>query len=1012
MIYKSSTYNKKTKGKRSFSQMRGKSRRLRKYPVKKSWSRARRGKDSLKVKVKKIIGITAGIFFVLIFVGTVLALSIVAKYSAQLPEPDAPFAKSQNLTSTIYDRNENKLYDVYDDENREVIDIKDVPDQVKWAFLAAEDIDFYHHKGVDLSGIARCALKNMASRNPVGCGGSTITQQMIRNTVITNERTYERKIKEIILSLRIEQKYSKDEVLGLYLNTIGFGGNIYGIKTASRVYFGKDIKDLTLGEASLLAGLPQAPGIYSPLFAADIESAREKAVQRQGYVLDQMLEKKDKINNEVGDSNFITKEKIEVARNEQLVYQRKEINLEAGHFVFYVEQELQSRNYNDGRPFTQAEIERGGYKFVTTLDLDMQKLAEESIRAGVENFQDQYYLHNASLVSMDPKTGEILAMVGSKDYFGDNYPQGCIEGKDCLFEGNVNVALSSRQPGSSIKPLHYYTAFAAGKTNPATLLPDVQVDFGNYVPQNAEAGFWGPVSQRLALQASRNIPAVENLGVLGVENFTATLHDIFGYTTLNDVSNYGLALALGAGDVTLVEHTAAYSVFAANGVYHTPQPILRIYDKDGKLIYDYENDPEIQGRKVADDRAVYLINNVLSDKSYTNAFYDKKWIADYPLAGKSGTTDNNKNVWYMGYSPEIVTGVWAGNNDNSDMDGNAWCIFTALPIWNDYMNKVIWRYPKTQFYRPAGIVSYEVCADSGKIPTDVGCGTAGTKSELFIQSFPPEKDDMHVKLEVCKDQPDHLARDIDRDLGLAETRVFTHLKMPKEEWQPFLDKAIAGNAIPTEPCTINRNPSGNEGPWIEVIKPTEDQVIVDRKLSVEIAAYSTNGSISQVEVYIDSTKLSQATNIPYIADLTLPDSITDGVHTFKAIAYDVKGLSSVKTVSIQVGVVESIQITQPAEGATLPKCTTLPVQTSKISVVYSGKTNLTSVTLKVLDTITNIEYNYVMQDNGGGNYSYDWAPPKEGSFRITAIGKKSGGSQLSSSPVNVIVELKICSSPD
>ncbi|MFC1780439.1 transglycosylase domain-containing protein [Patescibacteria group bacterium] len=462
---------------------------------KKSWSRSALGKDSLKGKMKKILGVTAGVVFILIFIGTVFSLSIVAKYSSELPNPDEPFERGQDLTSFVYDRNGKELYKIHGDENRDIVQIDEVPLEAQWAFIAAEDLDFYTHKGVDLGGVVKAGLYEVFK---IGSprGGSTITQQMIKNTVLTTERSYERKIKEIILSLRIEQKYDKQEVLQLYVNEIGFGGNTYGVKTAARIYFGKEVSDLSLGEAALLAGLPQAPGIYSPLFASDVTKARELAIVRQNYVLDQMLANKDTINsyarkhNDLGaDEELITEEKIQAAREHEIIYKTSDVHIEAPHFVFYVEDELQKGNYNDGKPFTLSEIERGGLKITTSLDLDMQQIAEETVtdhRFGMKPIysMDYYGANNASLVTIDPKTGQILAMVGSASYFEGVSPEGCTLGLDCKFEPKVNVSVSLRQPGSSLKPMVYYTGFESGQLYPAYPFLDIDVPFtGGYKPK-------------------------------------------------------------------------------------------------------------------------------------------------------------------------------------------------------------------------------------------------------------------------------------------------------------------------------------------------------------------------------------------------------------------------------------------------------------------------------------------------------------------------------------------------
>lgn len=894
------SFSKKRKTRRNYNLKRsktGKGGRPRK-----SWAHSKLGKQSTNKKVKKILGISAMVVFVLMIIGTVSVLALVAQYSSELPNPDEPFVKDQEQTSIIYDRDGNELYQFFGDQNREIVQIEDVPLHVRWAFLAAEDVDFYDHKGIDQIAIIRCGIENLASQGVEGCGGSTITQQMIKNTVLTNERSYERKIKEIILSLRIEQEYTKDEILQLYLNEIGFGGNVYGIKTAARVYFGKDIKDLTLAEAALLAGLPQAPGTNSPLFASDLEYAREKSVERQEYVLGQMEAKIDKINNEVGDENFLTSEMIDDARSQELVYKRGNIDIKAPHFVFYVREELKAKGFNNGEPFTENDLRRGGLRITTTLNYDMQQVAEDVVDARVDANVAEFGVYNSALVAIDPNNGDVLTMVGSKNYDSDPFPEGCTLGVDCKFEPDVNVALSYRQPGSSLKPMSYYKGFEQGVITPASFLPDIPITFaGGYEPKNAGDTFYGVgggSDARKMLLESRNIPAVQTVELIGVDSFLQTLEE-FGYAPL-DRSQFGPSAVLGARQVTLLEHTAGYGVFATGGMLYPTNPILKIEDQNGNVLYEKEKDSDTEGKRVADEGAAYLINDILGDKSFTDGPYAKKFVGDYNLAGKTGTTDSSEDGWYVGYDPNIVVGVWSGNNDHSGpATPSAYGAYTSLPTWYDFMNSQVWQYEVKQFHRPAGIVNATVCSDSGLIANDK-CGA--TKSEIFIQSKLPPEDNWSEEYEVCKDQKDHLARDIDRSVGLAEKIVIRRLKMAKEEWQPYLDKALgASYTVPTQECTVDRNPSGDPNkPWIVITKPKSGAVASSGTLDVDLTAYSVYG-ISEVEIFIDSTKITTVTNLPYKKSISIPSGISDGTHSFVVNAQDNRNQVVSASVSIVIG---------------------------------------------------------------------------------------------------------------
>lgn len=986
MAYKTSVKYKRRKAYKSRFTKRLK--KAKKKRGKKSWSKRVLGKNSLKGKVKKVIGIFAGIMFILIFIGTVFALSVVAKYSAELPNPDEPFERGQDLTSYVYDRNGKELYKIHGDENRDIVQIDDVTLEVQWAFLAAEDVDFYTHKGVDMGGLVKAGMHEVFNIGEKR-GGSTITQQMIKNTVLTTERTYERKIKEIILSLRIEQKYEKADVLQLYLNEIGFGGNTYGVKTAARIYFGKDIKDLTLAEAALLAGLPQAPGIYSPLFASDIKLARELVQIRQNYVLDQMLAKKDTINAYArkyngwdSEDDLITEEKIQQAREQKITYITSRVNIEAPHFVFYVEDEMQKGNYNDGRPFTLSEIERGGLRITTSLDLDMQQIAEESVKSGVENIASAYGANNASLVTIDPKTGQILAMVGSVDYFAEPSPEGCTLGANCKFEPKVNVSVALRQPGSSLKPLVYFSGFESGQLYPASVLPDIPIKFSyGYDPKNNEGGFMGIMNIRRALRLSRNIPAVEAIEIVGVTNFINTLEK-FGYSTFTSPENYGAALALGSGDVKLVEHTNGYAVFANGGIYQPLSPILKIEDKEGNIIYEYDQDESREGVRVADERACFLINDVSKNYHVTPP-------AGYEFAGKTGTSDDNRNVYYMGYSTEFVTGVWAGNNDNSRMTSAAYGYSVARPIWIDYTNKIIGRFAPTTFPRPGGIVSASVCSDSGLLAND----TCEAVSDLFIQDKLPEPDNSHETYRVCSDQEDRLAREIDEQLGFAVDKVYRYIKAPKEEWQVFWDEAFEQGQPPTEYCDINRNPEGEQNPWIILAKPAEDATVKQgSSLGIEATAYSSVASISRIEVYIDDIYITQASNNPYVANITIPETISSGRHNLIVNAYDDAGRTGTDSVGIIVG--DVVSITSPSNGATLDRNVLID-----IIAQHTGASSVNYAKVSINDI--------AMDDNmiyeSGGRYTYAWAPEDEDSYTLQVIFYLDDGSQVESQVVNVDV---------
>lgn len=744
--------------------------------------------DPLRSKTLKVMGVLIILLTIIFAALTTSSLSVIAQQTKQIPAPNEPFEKNQDLTSYIYDRNGIVLYKIHGDQNREIIDLEEIPLPVLWAFIAAEDIDFYKHQGIDIGGISKAALYELFKYgNPRG--GSTITQQMIKNTVLSSERSYERKFKEILLSLQIEQQYDKNDVLQLYLNEIGFGGNTYGIQTAAKVYFGKRVSELTLGEAAFLAGLPPAPGIYSPLFAANIEEARTLSQKSQQRVLDQMeihLEEINRYAHEYNDwpqdSPLLTSDMVEKARKQKLQFQSRAIEIHAPHFVFFVEQELQHGNYNNGKPFTLAEIERGGLHITTTLDLKKQEVAEDVIKKGVDNVVKTHGGQNAALVSMTPSNGEVLAMVGSKNYFGEKFPENCVLGTNCLFEPNVNVTVALRQPGSSIKPFVYYTGFENGTLYPAYPLLDTKIDFGGgYEPRNNSGTYKNaPISIRNALRESLNVPAVEALEIIGLNNFIRHLQ-AFGYTSFSDPKNFGPSIALGAGEVSLLEHTNAFGVFANNGVYTPAKTILKITDKDGEVIYDASQDNTRKGNTVADERAVYLINDM------TKYYHYYPSDPRYEFSGKTGTSDNNTNTYYMGWSPEIVTGIWVGNNDNSRMYPSAYGYTTARLLWIDFTERILSSIKPTPFPRPNGIVTATVCSDNGMLST----GNCPTTTDLFIEAMLPRPDNASQRINTCeyiqiKNSSEHKR--------VCKNGWYRYITAPKPAWQKYWDRALLYNA--------------------------------------------------------------------------------------------------------------------------------------------------------------------------------------------------------------------------
>lgn len=634
------------------------------------------------------------IFFFLKFsilcllLGCLGLLGLFIYYTRDFPRPEK-FTERKFVESTkIFDRTgEILLYEMYKEERREVIPLSSIPQYLKEAVIATEDANFYKHFGIDFKGILRAIQINLKIKKPL-YGGSTISQQLIRSTFLTREKTIKRKIREIVLTLELERRYSKEQILEWYLNQVPFGPNIYGAEAASETYFEKPAKELSLAESAVLAALIQAPSYLSPY-----GERKEKLLVRKNYVLDRMAEER-----------YITKQQAEEAKKQEIKFSESLRSIKAPHFVFYVQDYLLKKYGRD-------LLERGGLKVYTSLDWELQKTAEKAVFEGAER-NKRYRAYNASLVSIDPKTGQILAMVGSKDWFGKPYPKGCelTPEVDCLFDPKVNVATYQigRQPGSAFKPFVYATAFSKDENNDGIsdyddkyTVVDEPTNFGvwggkPYAPQNYDGLFRGPVTLRQALAQSLNVPSVKVLAYLaGLEDSIETARRL-GITTLTKPSSfYGLSIVLGGGEVKLLDMVSSYGVFATEGIKIAPVAILKIEDSQGNIIEETKKTP----RRVLKKEAAILINDILSDNQARAPMFGSNsfmYFKNYDVAAKTGTTDNFRDAWIIGYTPSIVAGVWVGNNDNTKMSKQPGIVL-AGPIWREFMNYALGKFPKKEF---------------------------------------------------------------------------------------------------------------------------------------------------------------------------------------------------------------------------------------------------------------------------------------------------------------------------
>ena len=620
--------------------------------------------------------------FVLFSLCLIFGLILFIYITKDFPRPERFTERTFVQSTKIYDRTGKiLLYEFYGEEKREIIPLSDVPEYLKQALIATEDAKFYSHHGIDTRAIFRSFLANLKLKKPA-FGGSTISQQLIRSTFLTPEKTIKRKVREIILTLELERRYSKDQILEWYINQIPFGPNLYGVESASKAFFGKEAKNLSLSESAILAALVQSPSYLSPF-----GSHRDELLSRRDYVLNRMVEE-----------HYITKEEADKAKQEEIKFLEKGKTILAPHFVFYVEDYLIDKY---GKDF----LEKGGLKIYTTLDWDFQRYAEQVIKEGVEKNKITYHAYNAAMVAIDPKTGEILSMIGSADWFADPYPPGCISGKNCLFDPKVNVATYGigRQPGSALKPIVYATAFEKGY-NDKTVVVDELTNFGiyggkPYIPYNYDRRFRGPVTLRQALAQSLNVPSVKVLNSLaGLEDSIEKAKKM-GITTFNKpASYYGLSIVLGGGEVKLLDLVSAYGVFATEGLRYPPISILRIEDANGNIIEENKKD----ARRVLDPQAARLINDILSDNEARAPIFGRNsamYFEDYQVAVKTGTTSDFKDGWIIGYTPSIVVGIWTGNSNNEPTVG-ALAINLSGDMWHKIMEKFLTTHPKEYFNKP------------------------------------------------------------------------------------------------------------------------------------------------------------------------------------------------------------------------------------------------------------------------------------------------------------------------
>lgn len=629
-----------------------------------------------------------GFFGVFALIGIASGSYLVA-VNASLPSYEELLHRDVPESSKLYSRDGTLMYEFHGEYKRTNIELEQISPYLIDATIAIEDKDFYNHGAISVEGIGRALKTNYESGSPVE-GGSTITQQFVKNALLDRHKLYSRKVKEILLAYKVEAHFTKDEILELYLNEIPYGRNAYGVEAAAQTYFGKSASQLNLAESAYLAALPQAPSLYSPT-----GSNQQALENRKNLVLDRMKEQ-----------GYIDEFQLHQAQNTKVEFLPVRTDIIAPYYVQWVQTYLTEKY---GTEF----LKEGGLKVYSSIDLNLQAIAERVVKEGAEKNKLSNRAYNAALVAVDSRTNKVLAMVGGKDYFGDPEPAGCAIGVNCKFEPNVNVATSLRQPGSSFKPYAYLTAFKPehGYT-PLSKVLDVPKSFGTfggraYIPRNYDGRSHGLITIRKALAGSLNVPAVRTLEAVGVDNVIATARSL-GITA--PLKNCGLSLVLGGCEVELVDHVTAFSVIANGGKAAAGSPFIRIEDKNGKILE--ESAP--QALQVVNSEAVYELISIMTDDQSRHYIFGAnnplKLDDGRPVAAKTGTTQNWKDGWTLGFTPQITVGVWTGNNDSSLMRAGADGVFTAAPIWKAFMEEAHKDLPAQDFSVPPGViqVAYDI----------------------------------------------------------------------------------------------------------------------------------------------------------------------------------------------------------------------------------------------------------------------------------------------------------------
>ncbi|MFB6181315.1 MAG: penicillin-binding protein [Candidatus Magasanikbacteria bacterium] len=820
-------------------------------------------------KFKKIIGWGALTIFVFGF----LSITIITAWASKnLPSPDQLIQRDIAQTTKIYDRSgEHLLYEIFANKNRTLVELNKVPKHLKQGVIATEDDRFYEHYGVRPLSIAR-AVFNAIVYNERIQGTSTLTQQLVKNAVLTRERSYIRKIKEMILSLKLEQQYSKKQILKMYFNEIPYGSTNYGVASAAEDYFNKEVSDLNLNESAILAGLPKAPSSF-------LANPKELK-QRRNFVLYRMYKE-----------GYISKEKMENTQKKPLSLSRDFQNIKAPHFVLHVREKLIDK-------FGERKVDTGGLKVITSLDWDMQKKAKKVVSSTGSKVLNKAEADNTGLVAMDPKSSQILSMIGSKNFYNEK------------IDGKFNIITEAkRQPGSSFKPIVYTAAFQKGYT-PSTILYDVKTDFAvpeskEYIPKNYDLKERGPVTMRKALQGSINIPAVKTLYLTGTDKALEFSKDL-GYTTLSK-RNLGLSLVLGGGGVIPLEHANAYATLANGGIQREPTSILKVEGPNGEILYEQKKK---EGERIIDAKYTKLITDVLSDneaRAFAFGTDSVLQLEERPVAAKTGTTNDYVDSWTMGYTPNLVAGVWAGNTDNSPMKRGFGGSKVAGPIWNEFMKKALEDKPIKKFPDPPNLdVDKPILkGEKGKIKMKINeetglIATSSTPDHLIeTKTFVPPHSILHY---VDKDnprgpRPENPSKDPQYEIWEKAIKDWKkRMKKKKPDWNLTFKKP---------PTKKDKGYSPELAPTVNVVYPKPSSTITTREINTDIR-FSAPRGVDKVIYRIDGRYVGVEDKHPFNLNYKAK-TLEDGKHTLTIIAQDDIGNRKIKKINfiLKAGKVKS-----------------------------------------------------------------------------------------------------------